>query len=76
MKIKFNEITWYSKLAAIIIFLGILPVLIFYFGSRYKEAVNDSILLTPWPVSTSTGLTSKTPPVATSTKSIKVLNSK
>jgi hypothetical protein len=35
--IKFNEITWYSKLAAIVLFIGILPSLCFYMGMRYGE---------------------------------------
>ncbi len=40
IKIKFNEVTWYSKLAAIIFFLGILPTLTFYLGTRYHEVKN------------------------------------
>lgn len=37
---KFNEVTWYSKLAAVILFVGALPALTFYIGVRYQEA-ND-----------------------------------
>jgi hypothetical protein len=36
--IKFNEVTWYSKLAAIIFFIGILPILTFYIGTKFQEA--------------------------------------
>jgi len=35
--IKFNEVTWYSKLAAVIFFIGILPVLTFYIGTQYQR---------------------------------------
>lgn len=35
--INFNEVTWYSKLAAIIFFIGVFPVLCFYIGNRYGE---------------------------------------
>ena len=35
--IKFNEVTWYSKLAAIIFFIGVFPALCFYIGNRYGE---------------------------------------
>jgi hypothetical protein len=38
--IKFNEVTWYSKLAAIIFFVGVLPSLTFYMGMQYNEAEN------------------------------------
>lgn len=37
---KFNEVTWYSKLAAVVLFVGALPALTFYIGVRYQEA-ND-----------------------------------
>lgn len=40
MKIKFNKVTWYSKLAAVIFFIAILPIWTFYIGARYQEAVN------------------------------------
>lgn len=39
--IKFNEVTWYSKLAAIIFFMGALPALSFYIGTQYQLA-NES----------------------------------
>ncbi len=41
--IKFNEVTWYSKLAAVIFFIGILPVLAFYIGVQFQKTHNESI---------------------------------
>jgi hypothetical protein len=38
--IKLNEVTWYSKLAAVIFFIGVLPVLTFYIGIQYQKT-ND-----------------------------------
>lgn len=35
--IKWNEVTWYSKLLAIIFFVGVFPVLCFYIGKEYGE---------------------------------------
>ncbi len=35
--IKWNEYTWYSKLAAIIFFMAVLPVWTFFIGMRYQE---------------------------------------
>lgn len=40
--IKFNEVTWYSKLAAVIFFLGIFPVWTFYIGTVYQNIVNEN----------------------------------
>ncbi len=42
MQIKWNEITWYSKLIAIIFFLGIFPTLTFYIGTQYKEVTQEA----------------------------------
>lgn len=47
--IKFNEVTWYSKLAAIIFFIGILPILTFYIGTQYestKSIAEESVIAT------------------------------
>lgn len=35
--IKFNQYTWYSKLASIIFFVGVLPVWTFYIGIQYER---------------------------------------
>ncbi|MBY0473310.1 DUF4431 domain-containing protein [Patescibacteria group bacterium] len=37
-KIKWNEVTWYSKLGAIIFFIGVAPALSFYIGMQYQAA--------------------------------------
>lgn len=37
MKISFNTVTWYSKLAAVIVFVGLVPALMFYIGKEYGE---------------------------------------
>ena len=45
--IKWNEVTWYSKLLSIIFFIGVLPVLTFYIGVRYEkteEILDDQAL--------------------------------
>jgi hypothetical protein len=34
--IKWNEVTWYSKLGAMILFLGVVPALCFYIGIQYQ----------------------------------------
>jgi hypothetical protein len=39
---KFNEVTWYSKLAASVFFIGVLPSMTFVLGARYQEA-NDIV---------------------------------
>ncbi len=40
MKIKWNEVTPFSKWAALIVFLLVLPVLTFYIGMKYNETRN------------------------------------
>ncbi len=40
-KVKWNEVTWYSKLGAIILFVGVVPALSFYFGTQYELALRD-----------------------------------
>jgi hypothetical protein len=43
--IKWHEVTWYSKLGAIILFLGVVPALCFYIGTQYqltKQATLDA----------------------------------
>lgn len=54
--IKLNEVTWYSKLAAIIFFLGIFPLLTFYLGMQYgivlelqKQAGQTLVIAVPLP---------------------------
>ena len=40
MNIKFNEVTWYSKLGAVVLFLLIVPILTFIVGRQYQETVD------------------------------------
>ncbi len=44
--VKWNEVTWYSKLGAVIFFLGVVPLLCFYIGIQYEKAFteNDNLL--------------------------------
>ncbi len=39
MKIKWNKYTWYSKLSAVIFFIGILPAWTFYLGTQYEKTI-------------------------------------
>ena len=39
MKIKWNEYTWYSKLLAVLFFIGVLPAWTFYVGVQYEQTV-------------------------------------
>jgi len=41
MKIQWNNVTWYSRLIALILFIA-LPFAGFYLGMKYQEAVNPS----------------------------------
>jgi len=46
MNIKWNEVTWYSRLLAILLFLFVVPYLTFYIGREYQKTfeVNADIL--------------------------------
>jgi hypothetical protein len=39
MNIKWNEYTWYSKLGAVILFIGVIPMLAFYVGTQYEKTI-------------------------------------
>ena len=41
MSIKLNEVTWYSKLGAVILFLGVLPTVTFYIGMKYENITRE-----------------------------------
>jgi len=43
MNIKWNEVTWYSKLLSVIFLLGVVPVLTFYIGTQYEQEVTADI---------------------------------
>ena len=38
--IKWNEVTWYSKLGAIILFIFVVPALAFYIGMQYQAVLD------------------------------------
>ena len=40
MSIQWNIVTWYSKLLAVIFFIGVLPVLTFYIGTQYQGVID------------------------------------
>lgn len=47
--IEWNKLTWYSKLASIIFFLGVFPILTFYIGMQYQrtlDVVNNPVVIT------------------------------
>jgi hypothetical protein len=51
---KWNEITWYSRLGAIVLFLGVVPMVVFYIGVQYGQLIElqnnvsrSGLLLTP-----------------------------
>lgn len=39
---KWNEVTWYSRLGALILFFGVVPVFAFYVGSEYQKIHSQS----------------------------------
>jgi len=47
MNIKWNTITWYSKLLAIIFFIGILPAWTFYVGMKYQKSKEEVTMVNP-----------------------------
>lgn len=44
--IIFNKVTWYSRLLAIIFFIGVLPTLTFYLGTKYFDIINNQKMIT------------------------------
>ncbi len=44
--VKWNEVTWYSKLLAAILFIGAIPTLCFYIGMQYQLASQIVIIPT------------------------------
>jgi hypothetical protein len=61
---KWNEVTWYSRLGAIILFFGAIPALSFYIGMQY-ERVSEVNTGTVTVVVNHRGLSSTTPPTTT-----------
>lgn len=44
---KWNEVTWYSKVGAVILFLVVVPALSFYIGTQYQLTVTANTILVP-----------------------------
>lgn len=42
---KWNEVTWYSRLGAIILFVGVLPVLSFTIGMQFEKLQSTALVL-------------------------------
>lgn len=42
MKIEFNRVTWYSKLAAAIVIFGMFPAICFHIGREFQEVMRQS----------------------------------
>lgn len=40
--IRWNEVTWYSRLGAVILFLVVVPTLCFYIGTQYQLTISSS----------------------------------
>ncbi len=40
MPIKYNKVTWYSKLGAVILFVLVVPCLTFYIGRVYQQTID------------------------------------
>lgn len=59
--IKWNEVTWYSRLGAIVLFIGIIPALFFYIGTQY-ELLQQSASSSPMIVTQGTSSNSGTAP--------------
>ena len=38
--IQFNQVTWYSKLASLIVLLIALPIITFFIGAKYQDNKN------------------------------------
>ena len=67
MKIKWNKYTWYSKMLAVVFFIGVMPVLSFYIGTQYQGALYDADYVTPSELGNS--IANHHPSTATSTDS-------
>jgi hypothetical protein len=41
-RVRWNQVTWYSKLGAIVVFLGVIPALCFYIGMQYQVVIKET----------------------------------
>lgn len=69
--IKFNEVTWYSKLAAVIFFIGVLPIWSFYIGIEFQRTADMSRVVYE-PAANPVKQPTKPTPVPTPTTGIKI----
>ncbi|MES2214348.1 MAG: hypothetical protein V4465_03120 [Patescibacteria group bacterium] len=44
-KIQWTKVTWYSKLATILLLMGAFPALAFYIGTQYEETMTATTYL-------------------------------
>lgn len=68
-RIQWNEVTWYSKLGAIILFILVVPALTFYIGTEYEKTMSVTHSLSI-PVSYQPASSVPSLPVTAPTKSI------
>lgn len=43
IKIEFDKVTWYTKMISIVLFLGLVPILVFRIGSLYGSYTAESV---------------------------------
>ncbi len=39
VEIEWNKVTWYSRLLALVLFLGVIPAIAFYIGVEYQKTI-------------------------------------
>ena len=66
---KWNEVTWYSRLAAIVVLFGAVPSLFFYIGVRYEQATGQTIQQTSSSLSAASNSNNPVPEASTSESS-------
>lgn len=47
MNLKWNEVTWYSRILTLVFLVGIVPVIMFYIGTVYQKTISISITNIP-----------------------------
>ena len=69
MELNWHEPTTFSRLLAIILFVGVIPTLSFYIGTQYQDmrSTKDDMVVYEFPRLTSYTATAVTPLEATST---------
>jgi hypothetical protein len=65
--VQWNEVTWYSKLGAIILFIGVVPALCFYIGTQYAETQQEVITPLPLQQNIASAPSSQQPAVSSTT---------